>query len=205
MSKTYGYLRISTVLQDLDKNKLAIFEFCDQKNLGKIKFIEETISGTVSFKKRKLGELVETLKKDDVLVTSEISRLGRSISDIHEIIKVLRQKGVKTYTIKEGLDLSDNSLQTTIMFNTFALCAQIESDLLSQRTKEALQVKKASGVKLGRKKGFTFSKLDKYDKLILKMVENGSSQKHIATKLKVTEKTLGTWLKKHEKNKASAK
>lgn len=168
---TYAYLRVSTIEQNTEKNKLDVLKFANSKKLGNVEFIEEQISGKANFKNRQLGALLEKMKKDDVLIVPELSRIARSITQIFEVIDITKQKGIILYSIKEDFSNNDKSITSTVATTIFALVAQIERDLISLRTKEALQSKKAQGVKLGRPKGKGKSKLDEYKDEILKLVE----------------------------------
>ena len=168
---TYAYLRVSTIEQNTEKNKLDVLKFANSKKLGNVEFIEEQISGKANFKNRQLGALLEKMKKGDVLIVPELSRIARSITQIFEVIDITKQKGIILYSIKENFSNNDKSITSTVTTTIFALVAQIERDLISLRTKEALQSKKAQGVKLGRPKGKGKSKLDEYKDEILKLVE----------------------------------
>lgn len=168
---TYAYLRVSTIEQNTEKNKLDVLKFANSKKLGNVEFIEEQISGKANFKNRQLGALLEKMKKDDVLIVPELSRIARSITQIFEVIDITKQKGIILYSIKEDFSNNDKSITSTVTTTVFALVAQIERDLISLRTKEALQSKKAQGIKLGRPKGKGKSKLDANKEEILKLVE----------------------------------
>ena len=168
---TYAYLRVSTLEQNTEKNKLDVLKFANTKKLGNVDFIEEQISGKANFKNRQLGALLEKMGKNDVLIVSELSRIARSITQIFEVIDITKQKGITLYSIKEAFSNNDKSITSTVTTTVFALVAQIERDLISLRTKEALQSKIAQGIKLGRPKGKGKSKLDKYKDEILKLIE----------------------------------
>ena len=192
----YAYLRISTIDQDIEKNKLDILKLANDYKLGNVEFVEETISGKISWKKRKLFDLINSLKKNDVIIVSELSRLGRSMLEIMEIISIISDKKVALYSVKGNWKL-DNSIQSKIVAMVFAMAAEIERELISSRTKEALRVKKANGVKLGRPKGPGKSKLDKYKPEIEALLNNGATQKFIANRYNTTEANLYRWLLKH--------
>ncbi len=198
MSKpqTIGYLRVSTSEQDLEKNKMDILKLAHDKDLGKVKFIEERISGKVSWKKRKIAQIVEDLKKGDYIIISELSRLGRSMLECMEILSISLQKGLNIYAIKGDWKL-DGSLQSKIIAMAFSMAAEIERDLISQRTKEALRARKASGKPLGRPKGTGKSKLDEFQPEIEALLNNGSTKRFIAQRYKTSEANLYHWLKKH--------
>ena len=168
---TYSYLRVSTLEQDTEKNKLEILKFANSKKLGNVEFVEEQISGKSNFKKRQLGALLEKMKKGDVLVVPELSRIARSITQIFEVIEIVKNNGITLYSLKENFCSNDKSITSTVATTIFALVAQIERDLISLRTKEALIAKKVQGIRLGRPKGKGKSKLDEHKDDILKLIE----------------------------------
>jgi len=194
--KTMAYLRISTVNQDIEKNKSDILKLANEKRLGYVEFIEEEISGKISWKKRKIFSIIDEAKKDDVLIISELSRLGRSMLEIMEILSIATQKQLRIYSVKGDWNLND-SIQSKVMAMVFSMASEIERDLISSRTKEALRLKKESGIKLGRPKGTGKSKLDKFKPEIEALLANGSTQKFIANRYGTTEANLYNWLKKH--------
>jgi DNA invertase Pin-like site-specific DNA recombinase len=194
-NKTVAYLRVSTSEQDIEKNKVELILLANEKNLGKVHFIEETVSGKISWKKRKIAELLESLKEGDNLLVSELSRIGRSMLEVMEVLSIAMQKKINVYAVKGAWQL-DNSLQSKIMAMVFSMASEIERDLIAKRTKEALQVKKAQGVRLGRPKGPGKSKLDDFLPEITALLNNGATQKFIAGRYGCTEATLHNWLKK---------
>ena len=147
--KVIGYLRVSTGDQELEKNKSDILRLANHLNLGQVNFVEEIVSGKVSWKKRKIAKIIEDFKKDDTLMVSELSRLGRSMLECMEIFSVAVEKGVRVYAVKGNWSL-DSSIQSKIVAMAFSMASEIERDLISQRTKEALRYKKEQGIKLGR-------------------------------------------------------
>ena len=166
---TYGYLRVSTIDQNTEKNKFDVLKSANEKKLGNVEFVEEQISGKSNFKNRQLGILLEKMEQGDILIVPELSRIARSITQIFEVIDITKQKEITLYSIKENFSSNDKSITSTVTTTIFALVAQIERDLISLRTKEALQVKKASGIKLGRPKGKGKSKLDQYKDEIMQL------------------------------------
>src|SRR5258708_3017931 len=150
--KTTAYLRVSTLDQDLEKNKMEILKLGNSLELGHVIFIEEKVSGTVSWRKRKIGQIFESAQKGDNIIVSELSRLGRSMLDIMELLAIASQKGINIYAIKGNWRL-DSSVQSKIIAMAFAMASEIERDLISKRTKEALLARKAAGIRLGRPKG----------------------------------------------------
>lgn len=192
---TYAYLRVSTLEQNTEKNKLDVLKFANTKKLGNVDFVEEQISGKANFKNRQLGTLLEKMKKNDVLIVPELSRIARSITQIFEVIDITKQKGITLYSIKEDFSNNDKSITSTVTTTVFALVAQIERDLISLRTKEALQSKKAQGIKLGRPKGKGKSKLDKYKDEILKLIELKVPKTIIARQYNTSKTNLHRFLK----------
>ncbi len=198
MSKqqTIAYLRVSTTDQDLEKNKFDILKLANEKGLGQVQWVEETISGRVSWRQRKIAEVLEQLQRDDTLIVSELSRLGRSMLECMEILSIAFQKGIHLYAVKGNWRL-DNSIQSKIVAMAFSMAAEIERDLISQRTKEALAARKKAGVTLGRPRGIGKSKLDAYLPEIAALLANGSTQVVIARRYGTTEANLSRWLKQH--------
>lgn len=193
---TTAYLRVSTNDQDLEKNKFAILQLANEKKLGQVVWVEETISGKVSWHKRKIAQILENTQAGDNLVVSELSRLGRSMLECMEILSIASQKGLRIYAVKGNWTL-DNSIQSKIVAMAFSMAAEIERDLISQRTKEALAARKKAGVILGRPRGIGKSKLDPYRPEIEALLANGSKQTFIAHRYKTTPANLNRWLKGH--------
>ncbi len=194
--KTVAYLRVSTIDQDIEKNKAAILALSNEKDLGKVHFVEETISGKVSWRNRKIFEILNELNEGDRIIVSELSRLGRSMLECMEILSIASQKGICVYAVKGSWQL-ESSIQSKIVAMAFSMASEIERDLISKRTMEALKVKKDAGMKLGRPPGPGKSKLDAYLPEIEGLLLRGSTQKFIANHYKTTPSNLNNWLKKH--------
>lgn len=167
---TKGFIRVSTLDQDTEKNKLDILQFANSRKLGNVEFVEEKVSGTKDYRKRKLGALLDTMTKNDVLIVPELSRIARSTIQILEVIQITQDKGITLYSLKENFCNMDNSIASTVTKTIFALVAQIERELISLRTREALHAKKLAGVKLGRPQGKGKSRLDEHTDDILRLV-----------------------------------
>ncbi len=195
-TKTIAYLRVSTTDQDMQKNKNDILHLANEKGLGKVEWIEEQASGRISWRKREIAQVMEDLQSGDNLVVSELSRLGRSMLECMEILSIASQKKINIYAVKGNWQL-DQSIQSKILAMAFAMASEIERDLISQRTKEALAAKKRAGIKLGRPKGSGTSKLDKHRPEIEALLETGSTQRYIASRFNTTESNLSRWMKKH--------
>lgn len=196
MPKTIAYLRVSTIDQDIEKNKSDILHLANDKDLGKVVFVEEKVSGTVPWKKRKIADIIEELGNGDNLIVSELSRIGRSMLEIMQVLSVAMEKKVNVYAVKGNWQL-DDSIQSKIMAMVFSMAAEIERDLISKRTTEALRAKKAAGMKLGRPIGSGKSKLDQFRPEIEALLANGSTQKFIAKRYGTTEANFSNWVKKH--------
>jgi len=193
--KTVAYLRVSTLDQEIEKNKADILYFANHHDLGKVHFVEEVASGRKPWRQRQIAQVLDELKDGDTLIVSELSRLGRSMLECMEILALATRKGIRLYSIKGNWQL-DHSIQSKIMALAFSMAAEIERDLISQRTKEALRFKKEQGIPLGRPKGPGKSKLDAFRPEIESLLANGSTQKFIAQRYHTTEANLHHWLKK---------
>lgn len=192
---TYAYLRVSTQIQDLEGQEFGVKEYCKYNDLKIDVWYEEKITGTKKYNDRKLGELMNQLHEGDILVTTEISRIGRKMTDVLRFIEKCREKGVTLHAIKQGFVL-DDSLNAKIMAYTFAICAEIERELCSQRIKEKLAMKKARGEKLGKPFGSKnkHSKLEPQRKFIEEMLEKGITRYKLRKLLKTHAHTLNSFL-----------
>jgi DNA invertase Pin-like site-specific DNA recombinase len=151
-STVVGYLSVSTADQDLEKNKADILQLANHHDLGRVHFVEEKISGKVCWRNRMLAEVLGSLQANEAIIVSELSRLGRSMLECMEILSVATQKRINIYSVKGAWRL-DQSSQSKIIAMAFSMAAEIERDLISQRTKEALRFKKSQGMILGRPPG----------------------------------------------------
>lgn len=173
----YGYLRVSTTTQTLENQKFEILEYFKEHNITEdICFKEDVKSGTISYKDRSLGKLLKKLKKGDTLIISEISRLGRSMLMVMEILNQVLNKGITLISVKENMTF-DNNISSKVITFAFSLSAEIERNLISQRTKEALALRREQGIKLGRPVGAKNKKykLDKYRTKIETMLRDKSN------------------------------
>lgn len=197
-NKIYGYLRISTNKQCINNCKKEILLKANNLNLNNdIEWIEETISGTKHFKKRKLGELVNKCNKNDIIITSELSRIGRKIKDIMEFLALISQKKVKLYMTKTDFKI-DDSIESQVLIFAYALSAQIERQLISSRTISALARAKENGVTLGRKYG-SKGKLKLYPHIedIKKLLNDGVKKNMMAKKYNVNNNTITNFIKRY--------
>ena len=149
---TYGYIRVSSDKQTVENQRFEINNFCKKQEIKIDGWIEETISGTKNYDKRKLGDLLNQVQKDDLIICAELSRLGRNLFMIMEILHICMNKECKVWTIKDNYRLGDD-IQSKVLAFAFGLSAEIERNLISQRTKEALALRKSQGVHVGRRFG----------------------------------------------------
>ena len=199
----YGYIRVSTDKQTVKNQRFEIVRFCEQNKMAVDKWIEEKISGTMAAEKRKLGELLATLQKDDILICSELSRLGRNLLMIMSILNACMEKEVQVWTVKDNYRLGMD-INSKVLAFAFGLSAEIERTLISQRTKEALARVKSEGTRLGRPCGAKSkrSKLVRRTRQIKKLLEQKIPKALIAKKLGVHRTTLQRSLeKRHSKHK----
>ena len=192
----YGYIRVSTDKQTVENQRFEINRFCEQQNLTVDQWIEETISGSKTYDKRALGELLKNLEKDDIVICAELSRLGRNLFMIMEILNICMRKECKVWTIKDNYRLGED-IQSKVLAFAFGLSAEIERNLISQRTKEALARKRAEGVVLGRPKGKRSKqvKLSGQEEVIRVLLEKKVPQCEIARIFGVHRMTVSSFIK----------
>jgi DNA invertase Pin-like site-specific DNA recombinase len=155
----YAYIRVSTDTQTVTNQKYEILQFIDEKKIHIDRWIEESISGTKKISERKLGPLLEKMVKNDLLIVTELSRLGRNLMEVMSILHHCMEHQIKVFTTKERYELGNN-INSKVLAFAFSLSAEIERNMISQRTKEALARRKSEGIQLGRPKG-SLSKLTK--------------------------------------------
>ncbi len=192
----YGYIRVSSDKQTVENQRFEIENFCQNQNIKIDGWIEETISGTQNYNKRELGRLLQKVQKDDLIICAELSRLGRNLFMIMEILNICMTKECKVWTIKDNYRLGED-IQSKVLAFAFGLSAEIERNLISQRTKEALARKKAEGVVLGRPKGRKSSKvkLSGKEEVIRVLLEQNVSKSEIARIFKVDRMTVDSFIK----------
>ena len=192
----YGYIRVSSDKQTVENQRFEIEQFCNREGLSIDGWIEETISGTKNYNKRKLGTLLKKVNKGDLIVCSEISRLGRNLFMIMEILNICMSKECRVWTIKDNYRLGDD-IQSKVLAFAFGLSAEIERNLISQRTKEALARKKAEGITLGRPVGRKSDKvkLTGKEETIKELLNQGVSVTQIASIFKVHRNTVSKFIK----------
>ncbi len=192
----YGYVRVSSDKQTVENQRFEINRFCEREGIKIDGWIEETISGTKAYDKRKLGKLLGKAKKNDIIICSELSRLGRNLFMIMEILNQCMTKECRVWTIKDGYRLGDD-IQSKVLAFAFGLSAEIERNLISQRTKEALARKRAEGVVLGRPIGRKSDKvkLSGKEEIIRELRSQGVSICEIANIYRVNRNTVSKFIK----------
>lgn len=196
-NRTIGYLRVSTIEQDTEKNEADILKFANSNDYGKVEFVTEKISGLKSWRTRKLFEVVSSLTEGDRVIVPELSRLGRSLSDVLDVLNQLSLKKVKVFSVKENFQLNGDDVQSKVMRTMLALFSEIERDLISARTKEGMAAAIAKGSKVGRPTGVGKSRLDAFRPEIEALLGNGATKKFVAERYGVTSATLINWLQKN--------
>ncbi len=200
MKKVIAYIRASTDKQDLNNQKLEILEFARKRDLKIDDYVEVTISSRKTSKERRIDELMRKLNGLDCLIVTELSRLGRSTAEVISLINELISLNIRVIIIKQNLDIDRHDMNSKIIITLFSLFAELERDLISLRTKEALTTKKAQGVRLGKPKGtIQKSKFDKELDRIKELLRLGLSVRKIAKLLGYSNHiALNTYIKKRK-------
>lgn len=195
-----AYIRTSTGGQDGQGQRKAILEYCASQGVKIDDWKTETVSSRVKRTDREISKIAEGLGNGDTVIVSELSRLGRSsITEVFSIIETIREKGAGLEIVSEGLSIKPGKtdIKTEAVLSALSLAGRIERDMISERTKNALQARKEAGVKLGRPAGG--SKLEKYDDVIQGYLDKKISKASIAKLLDVSRSTLYAYLKAREK------
>ncbi|MDR2337606.1 MAG: master DNA invertase Mpi family serine-type recombinase [Deltaproteobacteria bacterium] len=192
----YGYIRVSTATQTTENQRFEIEQFVAGQHIVIDEWVEETISSRQELKKRKLGRLIRKIKKDDIVISSELSRLGRDLLQIMGILNHCMNIGANIWTIRDNYRL-DAGIQGKILAFAFGLTAELERNLISQRTKEALAARRAAGQILGRPFGSksSYLKLTGKENSVRRMLARGDSKTAIARKLRVNRETLTNFIR----------
>lgn len=192
----YAYIRVSTDKQTVENQRFELLKYADKKKISIDVWIEETISSTKSIKDRKLGLILTQMKDNDLLIVSELSRLGRNLMEVMSVLHQCMEKNCTVITLKEGYELGDN-INSKVLAFAFSLSAEIERSLIAQRTKEALSRKKAEGIILGRPKGTLNKnlKLSGKEEYIMLLLQKKVSISSIARILGVNRLTLTHYIK----------
>lgn len=198
MSKTIAYIRASTDKQDLNNQKLEILEFARKKELKVDEFVEITMSSRKTTKQRRIDDVLQRLADSDVLIVTELSRLGRSTAEVIALINELVARNIRVIILKQNLDIHRHDMNSKIVITLFSLFAELERDLISLRTKEALAAKRIQGVLLGKPKGtIQKSKFDKDVERIKELLSLGLSVRKISKLLGYTNHlSLNTYVNK---------
>lgn len=202
----YAYLRVSSDKQTVDNQRYEILKYADSKKLSIDRWIEETVSGTKKAEHRKLGPSLNAMQNADLLIVSELSRLGRNLMEVMSILYTCMEKEVKVFTVKEKYELGNN-INSKVLALAFSLSADIERQLISQRTKEALARKKAEGKKLGRPKGSLSknTKLSGKEQQIIELLDKKVSYSAIGRIMGVNRITVMQFVKNRKLNKMTVK
>ena len=192
----FGYIRVSTDKQTVANQRYEINSFCERENIVVEHWFEETISGVKLPEKRKLGQVLAHLQKDDILICAELSRLGRSLMMIMDILNQCLKREVQVWTIKDNYRLGVD-INSQVLAFAFGLTAEIERHLISQRTKEALARRRSEGAMLGRPKGSksAYLKLTGRENEIVRLLNRGFSRSFIARRLNVHRITLTCFIR----------
>ena len=189
-----AYLRVSTDKQTCLNQKYEIENYCKHHNLQVNRWVKETISSRQNLEKRKLNNILKSVKENDVIIATEISRFGRNLLEIMNILQICLNSGCKIITIKENYHLG-NDIQSKVLAFAFGLTAEIERQLISQRTKECLKRLKEEGKHLGRPFGFKYSKLNKNKLTIKNLLQQKISKNQISKLMNCSYTTLYRFLK----------
>ena len=196
----YGYIRVSSDKQTVENQRFEILHFCERHQLTMDGWIEETVSGTRAYSERRLGKLLRQVRKGDLIICSELSRLGRSLYMIMEILSLCMRRECRVWTIKDGYRLGDD-IQSKVLAFAFGLSAEIERNLISQRTREALARIKAEGKHVGRPEGSrnaqSTNPLFRHDRYIRRALLSGLSVRSISRRLRCCRSTLSRYIRRY--------
>lgn len=193
----YGYIRVSSDKQTVENQRFEITKFAEANEIAINGWIEETISGTKNYDKRKLGTLLKKVTENDLIICAELSRLGRNLFMIMDILNICMNKNCRVWTVKDNYRLGDD-IQSKVLAFAFGLSAEIERNLISQRTKEALARKRSEGIVLGRPVGrkSTKVKLSGKEDFIRNLLQHNIPKTKIAKMLKVNRMTVDSFIKR---------
>ncbi len=193
-----GYCRVSTTHQNEINQHFAIEKYAQANNINIDKWVEEKISSSKKLKDRKLNQLLNELEAGDILITTEISRLSRSMNELFNILQYCLDKGCQVWTLKENYKLGDD-IQSKVLAFAFGLTAELSKKLLQERVQETLNRLKQEGKKLGRPLGAKSKelKLSKNKKKVIELLNKGTPKAHIARIMKIHKSTLYAFLKQN--------
>ncbi len=193
---TYFYIRVSTDLQNCANQRFELENFALKNNIQVDEIIEETISSRKPLESRKLGKLLKKLGKGDIIITTEISRLGRNMLEVMGILQQCLERECEIITVKENYHLGAD-IQSKVLAFAFSLASEIERQLISQRTTETLKRLKQEGKHLGRPYGYSYNKLKKKHNKIVELLEKKVSKSEIARLMGCTWTTLHRYISKY--------
>ena len=191
----YGYIRTSTEKQNNENQHFEISNFASQHQINIDCWVEETISSRKKLEDRKLGHLLQELREGDIIIASELSRLGRNLLQVMSILHHCMTLGCQVWTIKDNYRLGSD-IQSKVLAFAFSLASEIERQLISERTKNSLQRLKNEGKHLGRPFGFSYQKLHKKHSQIKELLNNNVSKAEIARTMGCTWQTLHRYITK---------
>lgn len=196
MGKVIGYIRVSTEKQSTENQKLAIYEYSGREGLKVDDWISVSASSRRTSTERKIDLLLNQVTSGDTIIVAELSRFARSVGQIAILVNELVNKEIRVICVKERIQLNGSpDMQTKVMLTMFSLFAEIERDLISERTKEGLARARAQGKVLGRPKGPGPSKLDRHETEIRELLKLGVTKKRIAERFQTSPANLARWLK----------
>ena len=205
MAVTWGYLRVSTDRQDLVSQRYEVLEYCQANRVQIDEFIEVSVSTRRNSDERLIGELLGRLSEGDTLVVSELSRIGRALGEVVAIIDEIIRRKVRLICIKQNWIVNatlngEVDITTRVLQAVFALLAELERDLISKRTKQALAAKKHAGIRLGRRKGSRNKsvKLDSKKEEIVAMLQGKASKSYMSRRLGVSRSTLSDYIRSRD-------
>jgi DNA invertase Pin-like site-specific DNA recombinase len=200
-ARIYAYLRVSTDAQDVANQKHGVVEYAKARGMENLVFIEDTISGRICWRERKIGEMLEQCRPGDSVLFAEISRMAHSTRMVLEILQFCSERQITVHIAKQNMVL-DMSLNSRITATVLGLAAEIEREMISLRTKEALSKRKAEGMHLGRPFGAKVkSKLDDKREQIQEYLNKGINKRDISRLVDCTPPTLYAFMKKHNMEK----
>ena len=190
----YGYIRVSTDHQNVANQHHEIATFASKNSIIINKWVEEVISSRKPLDERRLGKLLKKLKKGDILIATELSRLGRNLMEVMGILQSCLQKDCQVWTLKENYRLGAD-IQSKVLAFAFSLASEIERQLISERTRLSLQRLKDEGKHLGRPFGFSYRKLEKEHNRIKSLLDKGVTKAEIARLMNCTWTTLHRYIR----------
>lgn len=190
----YAYIRVSTDHQNVENQQHEILTYTQNHHIQIDRWVSETISSRKPLTERKLSKLLKKLKKGDVLIATELSRLGRNLLEVMGILQHCLEKDCQIWTLKENYRLGAD-IQSKVLAFAFSLAGEIEKNLISERTKNSLKRLKDEGKHLGRPHGFSYQKLEKKHNKIVELLDKGVSKAEIARLMDCSWVTLHRYIK----------